>query len=221
MGGALWSGATRTSTPPPAVVPTWHPVEAAPVPRSAVPESNIVIPASPPVRLQIPSIGFDSSTLAGKGKSNPIQEWTEAMNNAANGEATPPGPWWSSVIWDSTVAGGGLFGTDAQSDGRILAHMTPNSWNPLGAFQGLRNVHIGDSVAITTQKGKLCYNVVASDTVKKDLLNVVYDKTVVLKDTAYLITCDRLVTDTGNRATTENLVITLQLNQQQTNTGSC
>jgi hypothetical protein len=191
------------------------------VPQSAIPESAVVIPASAPVRLQIPSIDFDSSKLAGKGTSNPIQQWTKAMNDAAHGEATPPGHWWSSIIWDSTVAGGGLFGTDAQSNGRLLAHMTPNNYNPLGAFQGLRDVHIGDPVVITTETGKLCYNVVASDTVKKGLLNVVYDKKVVLKDIAYLITCDRLATDHGNGPTTENLVLTLQLNQQQTNTGSC
>jgi hypothetical protein len=213
--------AATTSVPPHATAPVWHHVKATPVPQSAVPKSNVVIPASAPVRLQIPSINFDSSKLAGKGISNPIQKWTKAMNDAANGEATPPGPWWSSVIWDSTVAGGGLFGTDAQSDGRILAHMTPNSYNPLGAFQGLRNVHLGDPVVITTQTGKLCYHVVASDTVKKDLLNVVYDKKVVLKGIVYLITCNRLETDHGTRATTENLVITLRLNQQQTNTGSC
>jgi hypothetical protein len=219
MGGVLWSGVSGSSAPPPAVAPTWHPVEATPVPQSAVPESDVVIPASAPVRLEIPSVDFDSSKLGGK-TSNPIQQWTEAMNNAANGEVTPPDPWDSSLVWDSTVAGGGLFGTDAQSSGRILGHTTPWSWSKLGSFQSLVDVHVGDPVAITTQKGRLCYTVAKSDSVRKSQLNVVYDKEAVTPGVVYLITCDR-ARDYGNGATVNNLVVALQFNQQQTNTGSC
>jgi hypothetical protein len=214
--------AATTSVPPHATAPVWHHVKATPVPQSAVPKSNVVIPASAPVRLQIPSINFDSSKLAGKGTSNPIQKWTKAMNDAANGEATPPDPWWSSVIWDSTVAGGGLFGTDAQSSGRILAHTTPETWSPVGPFTYLKRVHLDDLVIITTANGgKLCYNVTKSDSsVPKGQLNVMYDKGKVTKGVVYLITCYR--PDGQNTGpTVNNLVITLQLNQQQTNTGSC
>lgn len=142
------------------------------------------------------------------------------MNNAANGEVDPPGKWESSLVWDSTVAGGGLFGTDAQSSGRILAHTTPWSWTKQGAFQHLRDVLVGNPVAITTETGRLCYNVVKLDTVRKSQLNVVYDKEKVTLGIVYLITCDR-ARDYGNGATVNNLVVTLQLNQQQTNTGSC
>jgi hypothetical protein len=195
-------------------------VEVTPVPPSAVPESNVVIPASAPMRLEIPSINFDSSKLAG-GTSNPIQQWTKAMNDAGNGIVTPPGPYASSIVWDSTVAGGGLFGTDAQSNGRILAHTTPRDWNPLGAFTSLNLVHVGDPVVITTEKGKLCYEVTKSDGLtRKNQLNVVYDKEKVIPGVAYLITCNR-TSDNPHGPTTNNLVITLQLNQQQTNTGSC
>lgn len=216
---SYFSPRPTTSAPPHSTASVWHPVEVTPVPQSAVPESDKVIPASAPVRLEIPSIGFDSSKLSG-GTSNPIQEWTKAMNDAAHGEATPPGPWESSLIWDATVANGGLFGTDAQSSGRILAHTTPWTWDKLGAFQHLRDVHIGDAVAITTEKGRLCYNVVASDTVRKSQVNVVYDKDKVTPGVVYLMTCDR-ARDYGNGATVDNRVVTLQLNQQQTNTGSC
>ncbi|MDB5180157.1 MAG: class sortase [Candidatus Saccharibacteria bacterium] len=144
------------------------------------------------------------------------------MNDAKNGEVEPPGKWESSLVWDSTVAGGGLFGTDAQSSGRILAHTTPWTWDKdkQGAFQHLRDVHVGNSVAITTEKGRLCYNVVKLDSVLKPLLNVVYSKEKVTQGIVYLITCDR-ARDYGDGATIKNLVITLQLNQQQTNTGSC
>ena len=199
----------------------WHPVEVTPVPQSAVPESNLVIPASTPVKLEIPNLSFDSSTLAG-GTSNSIQQWTKAMNDANKGEAEPPKPWHSSLVWDSTVAGGGLFGTDAQSSGRILAHVTPWSWDKdkQGAFQHLRNVRTGNPVVITTKKGRLCYNVVKSDSVLKPQINVVYGKDVVVQGIVYLITCDR-PENYGEGATTHNLVVTLRLNQQQTNTGSC
>jgi hypothetical protein len=186
------------------------------------------VPASAPVRLQIPTLKFpngttfDSSTLAGPGKSNPIQEWTKAENDAANGVVTPPDPWYSSLVWDSTVAGGGLFGTNVQSSGRILAHTTPETWSQVGPFTYLKRVHAGDLVIITTANGgKLCYNVAKLDnTVPKNQLNVKYSKEKVIQGVVYLITCYR--PDGQNTgATVNNLVVTLQLNQQQTNTGSC
>ena len=144
------------------------------------------------------------------------------MNDAAKGEVAPPGPWSSSLVWDSTVAGDGLFGTDAQSSGRLLAHTTPWSWDKdkQGAFQHLRDVHVGDPVAISTQKGRLCYNVAEKNSVLKPQINVVYGKDKVVQGIVYLITCDRAL-NYGEGATTHNLVVTLQLNQQQTNTGLC
>ena len=215
----FFSPSQEKPAPPPSSASVWHPVEVTPMPQSAVPESTVVVPASAPVRLEIPNLSFDSSKLAG-GISNPIQQWTKAMNDAYNGEVDPPGRWESSLVWDSTVAGGGLFGTDAQSSGRILAHTTPWTWTKQGAFQHLRDVLVGNSVVITTETGRLCYNVVKSDTVRKSQLNVVYDKEKVTPGVVYLITCDR-ARDYGNGATINNLVVTLQLNQQQTNTGSC
>lgn len=223
LGTGIWSFLSPQPQKPalPSTASVWHPVEVTPAPQAATPESNVVVPASAPVRLEIPTIGFDSSKLAG-GTSNPIQQWTKAMNDASNGEVTPPGKIESSLVWDSTVAGGGLFGTDAQSSGRILAHTTPWTWDKAkqGAFQHLRDVHEGDSVAITTEKGRLCYSVVKVDSILKPQINVVYGKDAVVQGTVYLITCDR-TRNYGEGATTHNLVVTLQLNQQQTNTGSC
>ena len=144
------------------------------------------------------------------------------MNDANNGEVEPPGPWKSSIVWDSTVAGGGLFGTDAHSSGRILAHTTPWTWDKdkQGAFQHLRDLRVGNPVIITTEKGRLCYDVVKLDSVLKPQLNVVYGKDKVIEGIVYLTTCDRPL-NYGEGATTHNLVVTLRLNQQQTNTGSC
>lgn len=225
---AFTSNSTGQLAPPPAVVPTWHPIVGpSSVPQPAVPEKkNKVVQASAPVRLEIPSLvfkdgkSFDSSTLAGPGTSNSIQQWTKAMNDAYNGQVTPAGHYESSIVWDSTVAGGGLFGTDAQSNGRLLAHTTPRDWSPLGAFNPLDQVHIGDIVAITTQKGRLCFKATKNESVPKDQLNVVYNKEVVIAGVVYLITCDR-TPDNPHGPTKDNLVVTLQLNQQLTNTGSC
>jgi hypothetical protein len=231
VGLSVWGFTPRTyvvkTEPKPLpslAAPTWHP--ATPVPSSTVPESNVVIPASAPISADFPTLKnkdgstFDTLTLAGPGKSNPIQPWTKTENDAFNGIVTPPKPWWSTVVYDTTVDGGGLFGTDAQSSGRLLAHTTPNGWNPVGAFQGIRDLQLGDPVGITTANGKICYKVQAKTTVRKDLLNVEFSKHF-LSGIAYIICCDRLATDKSDNATTSNLVVTIQFSQQLTNSGSC
>lgn len=222
LGTSAWSFLSPHSEKPalPSTASVWRPVEAPPVPQSAVPESDIVIPASAPTRLEIPTIGFDSSKLNGGGTSNAIQQWTQAMDKAVKGEVDPPGNMATSLVWDSTVFGGGLFGTDPQSSGRILGHTTPWSWDKdkQGVFQHLRDVKIGDPVAITTEKGRLCYSVAKVDSVLKPQLNVIFDKTA--QGEKLLITCDR-ARNYGEGATSHNLVVTLQFQQQQTNTGSC
>lgn len=221
--GALTGFTTERTIPAPLVIPTWHPIAVpSSVPQPAVPE-NKVIPASAPVRLEIPNISFDSSMLGGR-TSNSIQQWTKAMNDAAHGVVTPPGAYNTSIVWDSTVAGGGLFGTDVQSNGRILAHTSPydRALVDQGVFNPLDKVRDGNPVAITTANGgKLCYNVLKVDKLTpKDQLNVVYNKETVIPGLVYLITCSRPEGQV-NGATKNNLVVTLQLNQQQTNTGSC
>jgi len=146
------------------------------------------------------------------------------MNDAPenNGIVTPPEPWTSSLVYDSTVAGGGLFGTNAETNGRILAHTAPWGWPELGPFNLLIDVKEGDPVAITTSEGRLCYTVIVVDKeVPKGQLNVKYSKTEVNPLLAYLITCSRDKDLPDWLATTENLVLTLQLDQQATNTGGC
>jgi len=182
---------------------------------------DLVVPASSPTRLEIPSIGFDSAAL---GDGGPLVEWTQEMNDANNGTLTPGKPWGSTVVWDSTIAGGGLFGTDAQANGIIAAHTTPWTWKELGAFQFLIDVRVNDSVAITTANGRLCYTVTEEATIiPKGQAGAKYrfhDVALVQPGIAYLITCSR-ERDAGTGATTQNRVVTLQLNQQLTNTGSC
>lgn len=221
-GLVTWSihGLSDLSSPPPqSAAPAWHNITATPVPTLVASESNRVIAPSAPLRLEIPSISFDSSKLAG-GTSNPIQQWTDAMNRAHDGQVDPPDPWDTTLVWDSTVAGGGMFGTGTQTNGRILGHTTPWNWSRLGAFNHLQDVREGDPVAITTANGRLCYNVMKSETITKQRLNVVHDKQTVVPGIVYLITCNR-PRDQNNGPTTQNLVVTLELNQPQTNAQSC
>lgn len=179
-----------------------------------MPEEDATIPASKPERLEIPSIGFDSAKYE-------LTEWDQAKDDANNGVVDPQ-PWATAVVWDSTVFGGGQPGTDSSgAPPRFLAHTTPASWSTQAPFSHLREVRVGDPVAITTERGLLCYNVVDSGTVYKTELNVVYSKEIPLPGIVLLITCDRPPDLSDYEATKDNLVITLQLSQQSTNTGSC
>jgi sortase (surface protein transpeptidase) len=104
----------------------------------------------------------------------------------------------------------------------MLAHTTPWGWEEQGVFNNLIDVHVGDRVAITTNEGRLCYNVIAKDTeTPKNQLNITYSKEEVKPGIVYLITCSRAKDLDDWLATKDNLVLTLQLDQQATNTGSC
>ena len=215
---SFWIASALTPAPS---SPVWHPVEVLSTPsatpsteQSTVPEEDVSIPASKPERLQIPSINFDSNNYE-------LLEWDQAKDEAHNGLVDPK-PWATAIVWDSTVAGGGQPGTDAAgAPPRFLAHTTPGGWSTQAPFGHLREVRVGDPVAITTERGLLCYNVVDSSTAPKGQLNVVYSKEISLPGIVLLITCDRPPGMLDNQNTTDNRVVTLQLNQQSTNAGSC
>jgi len=229
IAGILTNAYVRSMTPPPVAVPTWHPVEAAPVLPSAAPEEDVEYKAAIPLRVQVPSVDFDSEAVVPKKATNVITEWTKAMNDAYNGVVQIFGPWDSALVWDSTVKGGGLIGTDVETNGRIIGHTAPwgardqKTGDPiLGVFNPLHGVKEGDIVAITTKAGTLCYNVKKKDTdTPKDKLNVVYPKDEVHPGIVYLITCYRPEDWPDEYATVNQLVLTLELNQQSTNAGTC
>ena len=220
IGSAVISAYMRSQAPLHESV--WRPApEPTPISPTAVPEEDKVINASAPLRLELPTIGFDSAALVPEGQSNPILEWTQAMDDANGGFVRPPDPWESSMVYDSTVAGGGLPGTNVATTPRILAHTSPWEEPVLGAFNFLPDLKIGDPAAITTAEGRLCYKVIATETVLKDLLNVVFDKKEVRPGIVLAISCNRPEDLKGWFATTENRVVTLQLDQQATNAGGC
>jgi len=187
---------------------------------------DVIVKAGPADRLEIPDINFDSAKLCSKAGKHKIMEWTQAMNVANDYVLSPPEPWPCTVVWDSTIAGGGLFGTNAKANGIIAAHTTP--WDrpkkDLGAFQYLYKLKVGAEVAITTPNGKVFYTVVEGPkAIPKGEAGAKYrsiDPAGVVKDIAYLFTCNRGAPNPGVAATTENLFVTLQYNQELTNQGA-
>jgi len=220
-------------TPFPITVPTRVPFEQPTAAPTSVPD--VVIAASAPLRLEIPSVGFDSANIVlPAGQTETFIKWTEDDNRAHGGSLVPPSPYKSSLVYDTTVPGGGLFGTDAQTSGLIAGHTSrydrPESEQ--GVFQPLIEVDEGDPVAITTANGKLCYNVITIDSETPKNGGVLIDDVLVsavaakyryaapIPGVVYIVTCYRPdVNSTG--PTTENLVLVLQLNQGVTNAGSC
>ena len=187
---------------------------------------DVIVKAGPASRLEIPDINFDSAKLCSKAGKHKIMEWTQAMNVANDYVLSPPEPWSCTVVWDSTIAGGGLFGTNAQANGIIAAHTTP--WDrpekDLGAFQYLYKLKVGAEVAITTPNGKVFYTVVkAPKAIPKGEAGAKYrsiDPADVVEDIVYLFTCNRGAPNPGVAATTENLFVTLKYNQELTNRGT-
>jgi len=218
--------------PTPAPSPTRVEVEAPTPAPTVVPD--VVRAEAPPLRLEIPTAnGFDSDKLdIPANQTERIMQWTAQDNRDHDGQLFPPEPASTSLVWDSTVEGGGQFGTDAQTSGLIVGHTTPYNREKLGVFQGLRLVAPGDYAAITTVNGRLCYKVTLVDTsIRKDSYRMVDGKRLYEVDEKYryapprpgiiyLVACYRL-DDGNNGPTTNNIVVVLELDQSVTNAGSC
>lgn len=202
---------------------------------------DVVVKDSVVTRLEIPAIGFDSETAGQKfnpkakrvpddSLKHPITQWTQAMNVANGYVLSPPVPWNSTVVWDSTIAGGGLFGTNTKCPGLIAAHTTPY-WKDvpveeLGAFQFLWQLKPGDEVAITTTKGRIFYKVSVKPTpIPKGEAGARLRSSDPAtcdgpRGRVNLVTCSRGKPNPGTAATTENLVVVIEVDQELTNRGS-
>jgi len=202
---------------------------------------DVDIASGAPTGLEFPSVGFNSANLVlPKWQTEPIMKWTEQDNIAHNGKLTPPNPDTSSIVWDSTVPNGGEVGTDVQTSATIAGHTSPyrKEGEPLGVFQPLMKVEVGDPAVVVNANGRICYNVVAiDDTIRKDSIidtngNGVIDKGDMYEIDAkyryadpipgriYVVTCNRL-NDGNNGPTKNNRVLVLEINQGAINAGSC
>ena len=219
--------------------PTRVPFEQPTVAPTTVPDVDIA--SGPITGLEFDSVGFNSANLVlPSWQTEPIIRWTEQDNIANNGKLTPPNPDSSSIVWDSTVPGGGEVGTDVQTSATIVGHTSPyrKAGEPLGVFQPLMKVEVGDPATVVNAHGRLCYTVAAVDeTIRKDSIidtngNGVIDKGDMYEidakyryadpvpGTIYVITCSRL-NDGNNGPTTHYRVLVLKINQGAINAGSC
>ena len=200
---------------------------------------DIIPEPAAPTRLQVPSVGFDSDALVlPAAQTERIIEWTAAMNKANNYRLEAPEPGSTTMVWDSTVTGGGLCGANVQTSCLITGHTSPNVWKVQGVFQPLMKVLPGNPIALTTETGLLCGYVDHIDiTSKSEKVDVDVNgdgatESEYLSDYKYrlgpaqpgfwyIAFSNREPDDKTTNATTHLRVLVVRFDQDQTNTGSC
>ena len=229
-----WEQVAAPPAPEPSRVPFEQPSSAP----TTVPD--IVIEADVPIGLEFPSVGFNSANLnLPAGQTEQIIPWTELDNKATGGALVPPVPDTTTIVNDTTVPGGGVIGTDAQSSATIAGHTSPYDGRAESAvFQPLMEVKEGDPAVAVTKNGRVCATVVKIDsTVRKYAqldtngngvideldeyeINVKYRYAPPVEDVFYVVLCNRL--NNGYTGPTTNLrVLVLEINQGAINAGSC
>ena len=219
---------------PPAAMPmpTHTPVEHVDIPDTTPPVlPDIVIDCGLATALKAPSVGFDSDTLVLPAyQTERIIQWTDTMDAANGYELDPSGPPSTTIVQDTTVKGGGCYGTNAQTSGIIGGHVTPNTWQTLGVFQPFLESEVGDPIALSTTNGLLCGEIVETDVIPKKVwvngewvhpVDEKYRRAEPRPGYWYIMLCMRYENDLSTNATTELLILTVQNDQAQTNTGAC
>ena len=171
--------------------------------RSASPAAvpDVVISASAPLRLRVPSIGIDG----------PVLEYTQTMIDELGGFDPPE---LTTISWDTTIPGG-LAGTDATNTLYLYGHSSVNE----AVFNGLQDVPSGAVASIDTANGRLCY--VEQKALKLAKAEYKYNDelTDAIPNRLVLVSCYRPVGYDPNAATVQNIVLVLQLDQDKTNAG--
>ncbi len=213
LGLGISSVLTSPSAPPLDTEPVRQEVTAAPIPSTA-PEEDVVIPVSATVRLEMPTIAFDSYDFTGQGVA--LDEWTQEEDDAQNGTVRPPD---KMSIVQSTASESecyGQVGTDSTEPFCIYAH----SWVTRAPFNHLWELKVGDPVAVTTLAGRICMTVSQSLPVPKGDFD---DVLLAIKYQAdgWAVTCDRDKDYPKDQATVDNRLVGFQIDQQATNAGTC
>ena len=171
--------------------------------RSASPAAvpDVVISASAPLRLRVPSIGIDGAVF----------EYTQTMIDELGGFDPPE---LTTISWDTTIPGG-LAGTDATNTLYLYGHSSVNE----AVFNGLQDVPSGAVASIDTANGRLCY--VEQKALKLAKAEYKYNDelTDAIPNRLVLVSCYRPVGYDPNAATVQNIVLVLQLDQDKTNAG--
>lgn len=177
-------------SPPPEV-----PIETSPTPQLEE-ISQVEIPASTPLRLEVPSIGVNAE----------IEVYTPEMREARGGYDPTTR---DIVSWDATITPMGAPGTDSQNTVYLHGH---SSWVD-AVFNDLGDLANGDLALVTTENGTIYYSVVEKFSVPKvsrdGKIGFADHDTVVEKVPGRLILvgCDRTTEDNAQRVSAKNVVV--------------
>ena len=202
LGGIFLSspglGTAPSNTPTPTISRL---APATPVAPSAVPTADVVVQASAPLRLKVPSIGLDGS----------VSEYTQEMIDENDGFDPPE---LSMISWDTTIPDG-LAGTDAANTVYLYGH----SWVDVAVFNDLKNLQPGAVASISTANGTLCYVAQKTLRLNKAEYKTNDELTNAIPNRLVLVSCYRPGGYNPDAATVQNIVVVLQLDQEKTNVG--
>ena len=168
---------------------------------SAVPTADIVVQASAPLHLKVPSIGLDGA----------VSEYDQEMIDGNEGFDPPE---LSTISWDTTIPDG-LAGTDAANTVYLYGH----SWVDVAVFNDLKNLQPGAVASISTANGTLCYTAQKTLRLNKAEYKTNDELTNAIPNRLVLVSCYRPTGYDPNAATVQNIVVVLQLDQEKTNLG--
>lgn len=168
---------------------------------ASVPEADLQITASAPLRLRVPSIGLDGA----------VSEYDQAMIDERGGYDPPK---LSTISWDTTISGG-IAGTDSTNTVYLYGH---SSVGP-AVFNDLKDMAPGSVASIDTTNGRLCYVEQKALKLVKSEYKYNDELTDAIPNRLVLVSCYRPLGYDPNEATVQNIIVVMQLDQAQTTSG--
>lgn len=198
LGLGLGEADTQPSAPP---TTASSPVTQPPASATPSPAAEAQIAASAPLQLRIPSIGLDGT----------ISEYGQDLIDQNDGFDPPE---LTTIAWDTTIAGG-LAGTDASNTVYLYGHSAVEP----AVFNDLKDLAPGAVASIDTANGRLCYVEQKALQLVKSEYKTNDELTDAIPNRLVLVSCYRPIGYDPNETTVENIVVILQLDQAQTNSG--
>lgn len=192
------SGSMSAAPPTPEI---HRAVPATPAPPLDVNAADVQIAASAPLRLRVPSIDLDGD----------VSEYTQDMIDERGGYDPQQ---LSTISWDTTISGGAA-GTDSTNTVYLYGHSAVGT----AVFNELKDMAPGAVASIDTANGRLCYVEQKALQLKKSEYKTNDELTNAIPNRLVLVSCYRPVGYDPNEATVQNIVVVMQLDQAQTNSG--
>jgi len=120
----------------------------------------------------------------------------------------------STISWDTTISGG-TAGTDSTNTVYLYGHSAVKP----AVFNGLKGMRPGAVASIDTANGRLCYVEQKALQLVKSEYKTNDELTNAIPNRLVLVSCYRPVGYDPNEATVKNIVVVMQLDQDQTNSG--